>query len=59
MIPRQNYENQKFHKIQCQRNENHENLIVYIQNNENREITKIQRQNNENHEHLIIPRQNY
>ena len=32
--------NMKF--IQCQGNENHENLIVYLQNHENHEILKVQ-----------------
>ena len=44
--------------IQCQGNENHKNLIVYLQNYENHEIHRIPRQNLENHKNLIIPRQN-
>ena len=39
----------KIHRITCENNKNHENLIVPLQNYENHAIPRIPRQNNENH----------
>ena len=54
-ITLQNYENHEIHKIPCQNNVNHENIIVPLQKHENNENHRISFQNNENYKNSIIP----